>query len=164
MTRPAKDQSLRNALRDQRRERRVARVRRREALFDMAASGYSIETIAAQFALTPKTVRRDMARVVEARRPDAAEHFIHLQIARLHKALRTSEAALDRGDLRGVGPLVRIVAQLDRYHRSEPAAPVRGQQLALPRRVPLALTSARAPIAENLTASESQPMFEQLKD
>jgi len=164
MTRPAKHESLRNALRDQRRERRVARVRRREALFDMAASGYSIETIAEQFALTAKTVRRDMARVVKAKRRDAPDHFIHLQIARLHKALRTTEAALDRGDLRGVGPLVRIVAQLDRYHRAELAAPMPQRRVAPPRSAPLALPGASAPVMENLTVAESEPLFEQLSD
>jgi hypothetical protein len=164
MTRPAKHESARNALRETARERRIAGVRRREALFDMAASGFSIETIAAQFSLTAKTVRRDMARVVEARRPDAAGHFIHLQIARLHKALRATEAALDRGDLRSVGPLVRIVAQLDRYHRAELAAPSPRARLAPRRRAPLALTRAPAPIAENLIAAESESLFQQLKD
>lgn len=164
MTRPAKDNSARNALRDKARERRIARVRRREALFDMAASGFSIETIAAQFSLTAKTVRRDMARAVEARRPDAAGHFIHLQIARLHKALRTTEAALDRNDLRGVAPLVRIVAQLDKYHRAELDAPPQRMQLPPPRRAALALTHEPAPSAEILTAPESAPRFEQVKD
>ena len=87
-----------------------------------------------------------------------------MQIARLHKALRTTEAALDRGDLRGVGPLVRIVAQLDRYHRAELAAPMPQPRLAPPRRAPLALPGASAPVMQNLTVAESEPLFEQLSD
>jgi hypothetical protein len=71
MTAARKEQSQRASQRAIRRERRIALARRREALFDMAASGYSIETIAAQFGLTLRAVRRDMAKTVAARRLDA---------------------------------------------------------------------------------------------
>jgi hypothetical protein len=140
MPQPALPKSKRQTLRDKARERRMGLVARREALFDMTASGYAIETIAAQFAITPGAVRRAIGQAVAARRRDAPGHFIHLQIARLHKALRAAEAAVDRNDLRGVAGTVRIVAQLDKYHRPALDAPAAQPELPAPTPAPLALT------------------------
>ena len=140
MIRTEKSMSNRQSLRDQARERRLALARRREALFDMAASGYSTPTIAAQFAITPGQVRRQYAAAVAARRGEAPDHFVHLQIARLHKALRAAEAAVDRNDLRGVDRIVTIVAALDKYHQPAFAAPPTQSALPAPARAPLALT------------------------
>jgi len=135
-----KPKSTRQSLRERARERRVALARRREALFDMAASGYSTPAIAAQFGITPGQVRRQYAAVVAAQRADAPDHFVPLQIARLHKALRAAEAAVDRGDLRGVNGIVKIVAALDKYHPSAFAAPPTQPALPAATRAPLALT------------------------
>ena len=68
MTKPSQENSHRQKLRERARERRIDRVRRREALFDMAASGYSTDTIATQFGLTPNAVRRALAKVVAVRK------------------------------------------------------------------------------------------------
>jgi hypothetical protein len=148
MTRPATPKSRRQALRDKARERRMGLVARREALFDMAASGYPIGAIAAQFGITSGAARRAIDQAVAARRRDAPGHFIDLQIARLMKALRAAEAAVDRNDLRGVAGIVRIVAQLDKYHRPALAAPATQPALASPPLAPLALTHEPDAIAE----------------
>jgi AraC-like DNA-binding protein len=153
VNKPPLEESLRAVSRETRRQRRIATARRRDALFDMAASGYSIEAIAAQFGLTPRAVRRDMAKTVAARRLDAPDHFIHLQVARLHKALRAAEAAVDRDDLRGIAGMVRIVAQLDRYHCFSTAAPPSLPALPLVESAPLALTHEPPRPAENLTGA-----------
>jgi DNA-binding CsgD family transcriptional regulator len=134
-----KPESRRQSLRDQARERRLALMRRREALLDMAASGYSTQTIAAQFGLTAGQVRRQYAAAVAARKAEAPDHFVHLQIARLHKALRAAEAAVDRIDLRGIDGIVKIVAALDKYHLPAFAAPPMQAALPAPLRAPLAL-------------------------
>ena len=144
MSRIQEAKSRRQSLRDAARERRVGLARRREALFDMAASGYATETIAAQFAISAGQVRRQYAAAVAARRDDAPDHFVHLQIARLHKALRAAEAATDRGDLRGVDRIVKIVAALDKYHPPLFAAPPTQTELRGPSQAPLALTHALA--------------------
>jgi hypothetical protein len=125
--------------RDKARERRISLVERREAIFELAASGYSIETIAARFGLAPRMVRRAIDATVTARRLDSPQHFVHLQIARLMKALRAAEAAVDRNDLRGVAGMVKIVAQLDKYHRPALAAPATQPALPAPTLAPLAL-------------------------
>jgi hypothetical protein len=148
MIKPAPPKSQRQALREKARERRMNLVARREALFDMAASGYPIAAIAAQFRLTPGAACRAIDQAVAARRRDAPGHFIDLQIARLHKALRAAEAAVDRNDLRGVAGMVRIVAQLDKYHRPALAAPATQPALPAPAQTPLALTHETEAIAQ----------------
>ena len=50
------------------------------------------------------------------RRLDTPERYVHLQVARLTKALRSADAALERGDLKAVRALVQAVAAMDRYH------------------------------------------------
>jgi AraC-like DNA-binding protein len=144
MTGPSQEKSHREKLRERARERRIDLVRRREALFDMAASGYSTDTIATQFGLTPNAVRRALAKVVAAQRLDAPDHFVQLQVARLHKALRAAEAAVDRNEMRGVAAMVKVVAQLDRYHHAPLVALQSPRALAAPSGEPLALTHAPA--------------------
>ena len=84
--------------------------------------------------------RRAMDQAVAARRLDSPRHFVQLQIARLMKALRAAEAAVDRNDLRGVAGMVKIVAQLDKYHQPALAAPPTQPALPAPTLAPLALT------------------------
>jgi hypothetical protein len=140
MSKPTPRKSERQTLREKARERRIGLVARREALFDMTASGYSIETIAAKFGLTSGAVPRALDQAVAARRLDSPRHFVQLQIARLMKALRAAEAAVDRNDLRGVAGMVKIVAQLDKYHQPALAAPPTQPALSAPTLAPLALT------------------------
>jgi hypothetical protein len=52
----------------------------------------------------------------DKRRPEQPERFAKLQIARLTKALRPADAGLDRGELKAIGPFLKVVAELDRYH------------------------------------------------
>ena len=54
--------------------------------------------------------------VIAARRLDAPERYVHLQVARLTKALRLTDVAIERGDLKAVHALVQVVKSLDRYH------------------------------------------------
>ena len=140
MTKLTPQESARQAKREKARERRIGLAARREALFELAASGYSIDTIAARFGLTPRAVRQAIDATVAARRLDSPRHFVQLQIARLMKALRAAEAAVDRNDLRGVTGMVKIVAQLDKYHQPALAAPPTRPALPAPTLAPLALT------------------------
>ena len=98
-----------------------------------------------------KTVRREIDRAIASRRFDAPERYAHLQVARLTKALRLADALIDRGDVRGLAPLVKIVGGLDRYHGLQrPRAAPRAPLVAAPEpppAAPLALTHA-APAAE----------------
>ena len=61
------------------------------------------------------TVRREIDRALAERRLDAPEHFASVQVARLVKALKLAEAAIELGELKAVATYLRVVAALDRY-------------------------------------------------
>jgi transposase len=96
--------------------RRRKRIERREAYFDLLASGYSYRQIAEAMEVTPLSVRRAVDRAIAERRLDAPDRYVHLQVARLSKALRAADMRIEEGDLKAVAPFVRVVAELDRYH------------------------------------------------
>ena len=148
--------SARAGLRAERRTRRLERLAQREGVFEMVASGYGLDVIAATLEISVATVRRELDRAVAERRLDAPERYARLQIARLNKALRVVDGRLDKDDLKAVAPLIRIVAALDRYHGLAPAPPapetpppplaLPAPPLALTRAAPLALTCAAPPV------------------
>jgi hypothetical protein len=125
-------------------KRRRKRIGRREAYFDLLASGYSYPQIAEAMKVSCLSVRRAIDRALADRRLDTPDCYIHLQVARLTKALRSADASIEKGDLKAVAPFVRIVAELDRYHvlgvkyQRRLAAPIPGEPAA----PPLALTHA----------------------
>jgi hypothetical protein len=96
--------------------RRTAKAAFRQASFDLLASGYSLEQIAAARKVSVRTIKREIDSVLAERRLDAPERYIHLQVARLTKALRLADVAIERADLKAVQALVKVVNSLDRYH------------------------------------------------
>jgi hypothetical protein len=104
------------------RERGAAKARKMAKLawsqnsFDLLASGYSPEQIAEVRKVSVRTIRREIDSAIARRQLDAPERYVHLQVARLTKALRFADAALERGELKAVRALVEVVAAMDRYH------------------------------------------------
>src|SRR5271166_1502608 len=143
------------------RAQRRARIAQRENYFDLLASGYSCRQIADAAKVSVATVQRAIDRAIAERRLDAPDRYMHLQVARLTKALRLADTSIENGDLKAVAPLTRLVAALDRYHglgaakahwRPAPAAPLPASAappLALPA-PPLALTPAETGVDEPL--------------
>jgi hypothetical protein len=77
-------------------------------------------------------VRQIVARELANRRIDPAGDFAKLQIARLNDALMAANAKMLEGDMAGLDRLVKVVAELDRYHGLAQAAP-RQESAARPR-------------------------------
>jgi hypothetical protein len=96
--------------------RKVAKLAWSQSSFDLLASGFSLEQIAEVRQVSARTIRREIDAAIARRKLDAPERYIHLQVARLTKALRFADAALERGDLKAVKALVTVVAAMDRYH------------------------------------------------
>ncbi len=137
--------SARAGLRKAARERRGERARRDEDILDLLVSGYAQETIADKLRLSVKTVRRATARAIERRRLDGGAHYVHLQAMRLTKALRVVDLNLEEGDIRAVEPLLKVMAQLDKYHAlAASAPPPPPPQLCAPNAAPLALAAPQA--------------------
>ena len=132
-------------VRDQRRARREDRIARRERFFELIMSGHTYAQIARAAQTSVATVRREVDRALAERRLDAPERFARLQIARLQKAMKLAEAAIELGELKAISIYLRAVAALDRYHElaagPPPSRRVKAPPLALPA-PPKALTFA----------------------
>jgi hypothetical protein len=109
---------------------RLRRLARQEACFEALSAGYTHQQIAAKLKISIAKVRRDVERAIDARRLDAPERYIHLQVDRLTRALRSVDDRIEQGDMKAVLPLVRLAGALDRYHglgarwRRDPLPPV----------------------------------------
>jgi len=129
--------------------RRASRAAMRENSFELLASGYSLQRIANARNVSVATIRREIDQAIAARRLDAPESYVHLQVARLSKALCLVDASLETGNLKAIGPFLKIVAELGRYHQlAAPERPIADERRAIPAPwpAPLALTHAAAPI------------------
>jgi len=154
--------STRQRQRADSRARRLVRAERRQTVFDLVVSGHSYEAIARETGLPITTLRREVDKAVAARRLDAPQRYVHLQVARIEKALTTADAAIERGDVRAVSQYLKVVAALDRYHglaaalaAPEPAPP-EAPSLAAPA-PPLALTHAGPPSETDAAALAEKP-------
>ncbi len=141
------------------RARRENRLERRERCFSLMMSGYTLSQIAKMVQASSATVRREIDRALAERRLDAPERFARVQVARLMKALRLAEAAVELGEMKAVATYLRVVAALDRYHElaagPPPRAPAEARPLALP--TPRkALTFAPLDDGESPGADEAQ--------
>jgi hypothetical protein len=144
-------------VRAQRRARRQDRLSRRERCFNLMTSGYSLSQIAKTVQASAATVRREIDRALAERRLDAPDRFAQVQVARLIKALRLAEAAIELGEMKAIATYLRVVAALDRYHElaagPPPRRPAKAPPLALPS-PPKALTFAPLP-DEGSSAAEN---------
>lgn len=137
-----------------RRERQRAKAAFREDLLEFVIAGHSHEMIARLKKISVATVRREVARALQARPVEAPERFIALQRARLDTALQAVNEALDDGDLGAIDPFLKVMAGLDRYHglAARLAASTPGPEaLSRPVGAPLALPRAEAKPAHEVT-------------
>ncbi len=118
------------------RARRENRLERRERCFNLMMSGYTLRQIAKMVQASSATVRREVDRALAERRLDAPQRFARVQVARLMKALRLAEAAVELGEMKAIATYLRVVAALDRYHElaagPQPRLPAEAPPLALP--------------------------------
>lgn len=138
------------------RSRRLKRAKRREACFDLFVSGFPPHEIARAMKMSPASIRRLIDQAIRERRLDAPDDYARVQVARLSKALCMIDHRIEQGDFGSVAPLIRLVAELDRYHglgqRYQRLAPPttatrRSRRPALAAARPLALTHDRALLA-----------------
>jgi hypothetical protein len=122
------------------RGRRLAMAERRRTMFDLVVSGHSYEAIARETDLSPSALRREVGKAIAARPVEAPDRYVHLQAARIEKALLA----------------------LDRYHGlafalapPAPAAAPAPERLPAPA-APLALTHFAAPLEAD---PADQPAF-----
>jgi hypothetical protein len=69
------------------------------------------------------TVRREIDQALAEQRLEAPKGFAQAQVARLIKALRLAEAAIELGELKAAAAYLRIAAALERYHELAAGSP-----------------------------------------
>ncbi len=141
-----------------RRARRTRAAALRDASFDWLAKGFTHQEIAAVRKVSVAAVRRDIARAIRARQIETRDGHAQLQIVRLTRGLAVVTHRIEKGDMAAVGPLVKLVTALDRYHgagrapaeRAPSRLPSREQAVALTA-PPLAIAHVAAPEAQDAT-------------
>ena len=123
-------------------------------LFELVSAGHSYAEVANQLTVGQRTVRPDVARGIAERGLNGPERYIHLQVDRLTRALRTADGRVERGDMKAVvAPLMKLIGALDRYHGL--SGTCREPRLAPPPGIPAAPLALAAP-AENFAKVSEQ--------
>jgi len=161
---PAMDRMTEDSQSGRAKERAAAKARWiantafRQSSFDFLASGYSLEQIAEARKVSVRTIQREIDSIIAARRLDAPERYVHLQVARLTKALRLADVAIERGDLKAVQALVQVVKSLDRYHGlSSLEEPAKAGSLTVPAPPLAALLPPRLGLTHVRSEAEPEP-------
>ena len=79
--------------------------------------GWAYDDIAAEERLSAERVRQIVSQVLENRVLDRGDDLAHMQIERLRPALRIVGKAVAQGDLKAVGPLIKLVDRIDKHQR-----------------------------------------------
>lgn len=122
----------RNRRRELLRQARQLRAARRQRIFTCFARGMSHGAIARQENCSAQAVRKLIARELAERRIEPVGDFARLQVARLNEALLAANMKMLEGDMAALDRVVKVVAELDRYHglahalerRENPAPPL----------------------------------------
>jgi hypothetical protein len=97
----------------------VERAQRRDRIFAQLLDGQSMATIAAEEKVTPRRVRQIVEQALDQWDADPLEDYVAMQIARLEPALRLIEGKIAAGDAKVIDKLIKVLGQLDKYHRGQ---------------------------------------------
>jgi hypothetical protein len=117
---------------DLRDERGGTLIARRERYFKLMASGPIRLRIATMARTSVAAVQREINRALAERKRDPPRRFARAQAARLVKALRLAEAAVELVELKAVAAYLRIAAALDRFHELAAGTPPPRRPTAAP--------------------------------
>jgi hypothetical protein len=91
---------------------REARTKR---IFARMREGWAYDEIAREERLSPQRVRQIVSGVLDKRVIDRGQDHARLQLARLAPALRAAADALSTGDVKAIGPFIKVLDRLDKY-------------------------------------------------
>ncbi len=94
---------------------------RRLRILERLISGLSVAHIARVENLTIRRVQQIIAAMLDSRDIDPPAGFVQLQIARLSQAMIVTHTMMMEGDLQAVDRMIKLTAELDRYHGFTPA-------------------------------------------
>jgi hypothetical protein len=95
------------------------RAARSDRIFARLLEGQSTEAIATDEGVSARRVRKIVQEALERWDADPVQDYVGVQIARLESALRVIEQKIAEGDVKVVEKLVKVLGQLDKYHKSQ---------------------------------------------
>ena len=101
--------------RPRKRHTQFSRAARTKRILEQLREGWAYDDIAREEGLTGRRVRQIVAEFLKAREALEGATHAHMQIDRLGRAMRVASDALARGDIRAIGPFIRVIDRLDRY-------------------------------------------------
>jgi hypothetical protein len=93
----------------------LTKAERRKRIFARLREGWAYDEIAREERLSAERIRQIVAEVLGKRVIDRGADHAHLQLERLMPALRLVGEAIGRGELKAVGPLIKVIDRLDKH-------------------------------------------------
>jgi hypothetical protein len=91
------------------------RALKRQRILCRMREGWAFEEIARAEKVTVERVRKIVAGILAKREIDDASDHARIQLARLEAALQAAGQAVANGDIKAIGPYLRVLERLDRY-------------------------------------------------
>jgi hypothetical protein len=101
--------------RPRKRHTKFSRAARAKRDLEQLREGWAYDDIAREEGLTARRVRQIVAEFIKTRGALGDATHAHMQIDRLSRAMRVASDALAQGDIRAIGPFIRVTDRLDRY-------------------------------------------------
>jgi hypothetical protein len=101
--------------RPRKRRTKFSRAARAKRILEQLREGWAYDDIAREEGLTERRLRQIVAEFVKTRGALGDAAHAQVQIERLSRAMRVASDALAQGDIRAIGPFIRVVDRLDRY-------------------------------------------------
>ena len=96
----------------------LGKAERRKRIFARLREGWAYEEIAGEERLSAERIRQIVAEVLDKRVIDRGVDHAHLQLERLMPAMRIVGEAIGRGELKAVGPLIKVIDRLDKHQET----------------------------------------------
>jgi hypothetical protein len=96
----------------------LTKAERRQRIFARLREGWAYDEIAREDRVSAERIRQIVSEVLGKRVIDRGADHAHLQLERLMPALRVTSEAIGRGELRAVGPLIRVIDRLDKHQET----------------------------------------------
>ncbi len=93
----------------------LGKAARRQRIFARLREGWAYDEIARDERVSAERIRQIVSEVLGKRVIDRGADHAHLQLERLMPALRLVGEAIGRGELKAVGPLIRVIDRLDKH-------------------------------------------------
>jgi hypothetical protein len=93
----------------------LGKAARTKRIFARLREGWAYDEIAREERVSAERIRQIVAEVLSKRVIDRGADHAHLQLERLMPALRLVGEAIGRGELKAVGPLIKVIDRLDKH-------------------------------------------------